>query len=281
MISKLDFVAIPSQDAERSRTFYVDTLGLRADERGRFEFWAGETCFGIWEPERFGMQFSPQKMPTPRFTLTTCRRLAPSSRPRESSSPGRPSIPAFATWRSSPTPTATTSCCIIATRRTAELVRAARRPCGCGRYARLWDAPASTDSGPPEEAPPCARDHPEPVVRHPGRGGRGLLHLRLRELAHPDRHSLHRGRAATSGHGDDRGVRAGRPGIRRPSHSTAAHSSASTRPSPSRSPAKPRSRSTTTGNGCPRVGRKAVRRAQGQVRPFLAGRTDRDAGVAR
>jgi catechol 2,3-dioxygenase-like lactoylglutathione lyase family enzyme len=61
MISKLDFVAIPSQDAERSRTFYVDTLRLKPDEHGRFEFWAGETCFGIWEPERFGMQFSPQK----------------------------------------------------------------------------------------------------------------------------------------------------------------------------------------------------------------------------
>ncbi|HMJ36259.1 MAG TPA: VOC family protein [Baekduia sp.] len=61
MISKLDFVGIPSQDAERSRTFYVDTLGLRADDHGRFEVWAGETCFGIWEPERQGMPFSPQK----------------------------------------------------------------------------------------------------------------------------------------------------------------------------------------------------------------------------
>jgi catechol 2,3-dioxygenase-like lactoylglutathione lyase family enzyme len=61
MISKLDFVAIPSQDAERSRTFYADTLGLRPDDRSRFELWAGETCFGIWEPERFGMQFTPQK----------------------------------------------------------------------------------------------------------------------------------------------------------------------------------------------------------------------------
>jgi catechol 2,3-dioxygenase-like lactoylglutathione lyase family enzyme len=54
-------VAIPSQDAERSRAFYVDTLGLRPDARGRFEVWAGETCFVIWEPERLGMQFSPQK----------------------------------------------------------------------------------------------------------------------------------------------------------------------------------------------------------------------------
>ena len=61
MISKLDFVGIPSQDAEGSRTFYIETLGLRPDDHGRFEFWVGETCFAIWEPERLGMQFSPQK----------------------------------------------------------------------------------------------------------------------------------------------------------------------------------------------------------------------------
>jgi catechol 2,3-dioxygenase-like lactoylglutathione lyase family enzyme len=61
MISTLDFVAIPSQDGERSRSFYVDTLGLRPDEHGRFEVWVGETCLGIWEPARFGMEFAPQR----------------------------------------------------------------------------------------------------------------------------------------------------------------------------------------------------------------------------
>ncbi len=61
MIGSLDFVAVPSQDAERSRAFYVDTLGLRPDERARFEFWVGETCCGIWEPTTFGMEFAPQK----------------------------------------------------------------------------------------------------------------------------------------------------------------------------------------------------------------------------
>jgi catechol 2,3-dioxygenase-like lactoylglutathione lyase family enzyme len=60
MITKLDFIAIPSQDAERSRAFYVETLGLRADDDARFEVWAGETCFGIWEPEKLGMPFAPQ-----------------------------------------------------------------------------------------------------------------------------------------------------------------------------------------------------------------------------
>jgi catechol 2,3-dioxygenase-like lactoylglutathione lyase family enzyme len=60
-ITSLDFVGIPTQDPERSRAFYVDTLGLRPDEHSRFEFWVGETCFGIWEPSAFGMPFVPQK----------------------------------------------------------------------------------------------------------------------------------------------------------------------------------------------------------------------------
>lgn len=57
----LDFVAVPSQDAERSRAFYIDTLGLRPDDNARFEFWIDGTCFGIWEPEKMGGTFAPQK----------------------------------------------------------------------------------------------------------------------------------------------------------------------------------------------------------------------------
>jgi catechol 2,3-dioxygenase-like lactoylglutathione lyase family enzyme len=61
MISKVDFIGIPSQDAERSRRFYVETLGLRPDAKAESEVWAGDTCFGIWEPKRFRMEFAPQK----------------------------------------------------------------------------------------------------------------------------------------------------------------------------------------------------------------------------
>ena len=61
MIERLDFVAIPSEDSERSRSFYVDTLGLEADEHARFEFWVDGTCLGIWEPARLGIPFAPQK----------------------------------------------------------------------------------------------------------------------------------------------------------------------------------------------------------------------------
>jgi len=62
MITGLDFIAIPSTDAKRSRTFYVETLGLRPDERAEYEFWVDGTCFGIWEPASMGMEFTPNPM---------------------------------------------------------------------------------------------------------------------------------------------------------------------------------------------------------------------------
>ncbi len=60
-ITKLDFIGVPSTDTERSRKFYVETLGLRPDEKAETEFWVGDTCFAIWEPEKMGMSFTPQK----------------------------------------------------------------------------------------------------------------------------------------------------------------------------------------------------------------------------
>ncbi|HEX3735932.1 MAG TPA: VOC family protein [Solirubrobacterales bacterium] len=61
MIAKLDFIGVPSTDSERTRAFYVETLGLHPDPQARFEFWVGETCFGIWEPARMFGEFKPQK----------------------------------------------------------------------------------------------------------------------------------------------------------------------------------------------------------------------------
>jgi catechol 2,3-dioxygenase-like lactoylglutathione lyase family enzyme len=61
MITKTDFIGVPSTDADRSRAFYVDTLGLRPDDNGKYEFWVGDTCFAIWEPAKQGMPFQPQK----------------------------------------------------------------------------------------------------------------------------------------------------------------------------------------------------------------------------
>jgi predicted enzyme related to lactoylglutathione lyase len=39
----------------------METLGLRPDEHARFEFWIGNTCCGIWEPDKMGGKFAPQK----------------------------------------------------------------------------------------------------------------------------------------------------------------------------------------------------------------------------
>ena len=61
MIEKLDFIGVPSRDADRSRAFYVDTLGLRPDDKSDYEFWVGDTCFGIWEPEKMGFEFAPSR----------------------------------------------------------------------------------------------------------------------------------------------------------------------------------------------------------------------------
>jgi catechol 2,3-dioxygenase-like lactoylglutathione lyase family enzyme len=60
-VTGLDFVAVPSTDWKRARTFYVETLGLRPDDSGESEFWVGETCFGIYEPTQFGQEFAAQK----------------------------------------------------------------------------------------------------------------------------------------------------------------------------------------------------------------------------
>lgn len=61
MVTKLDFIGVPSTDPDRTRKFYVETLGLRPDPNSDYEFWVGDTCFGIWEPARQGMEFVPQK----------------------------------------------------------------------------------------------------------------------------------------------------------------------------------------------------------------------------
>ena len=60
MITSLDFVAVPSTDADRTRAFYVDTLGLRPDPKANYAFWVGDTCFGIWEPAKMGGTWAPQ-----------------------------------------------------------------------------------------------------------------------------------------------------------------------------------------------------------------------------
>ena len=59
-ITGLDFVGVPTQDPERSRTFYLDTLGLKPDPKSDYEFWVGDTCFSVWDPTQNGFEFKPQ-----------------------------------------------------------------------------------------------------------------------------------------------------------------------------------------------------------------------------
>jgi catechol 2,3-dioxygenase-like lactoylglutathione lyase family enzyme len=60
-IQRVDFIGVPSQDADRARTFYRDVLELRPDDKAEYEQWAGDTCIGIWQPETVGMPFVAQK----------------------------------------------------------------------------------------------------------------------------------------------------------------------------------------------------------------------------
>ena len=60
-VTKVDFVGIPATDIERSIDFYVGTLGLRQDKHRDAEFWAGETCLGLWKPEWAGQEFKPSE----------------------------------------------------------------------------------------------------------------------------------------------------------------------------------------------------------------------------
>jgi predicted enzyme related to lactoylglutathione lyase len=59
-IRKVDAVGIPASDLDRSRSFYVETLGLRPDANATHEFWVGDTCFEIWDPTELGIEHQPQ-----------------------------------------------------------------------------------------------------------------------------------------------------------------------------------------------------------------------------
>lgn len=61
MPADLDFIGIPSRDADASLRFYTEVLELQTDDDATYEVWIGTTCFAIWEPEKQGRPFAPQK----------------------------------------------------------------------------------------------------------------------------------------------------------------------------------------------------------------------------
>ena len=60
-VERVDFISIVSQDLERSRRFYLETLGLPLENETRtgFEVSAGQVCLSVWEPEKVGVPFAP------------------------------------------------------------------------------------------------------------------------------------------------------------------------------------------------------------------------------
>ncbi|WP_026909452.1 VOC family protein [Patulibacter minatonensis] len=61
-ITRIDFVPIPTQDAERSRAFYRDVLGLEESEHtvGKpfSEFDLNGTTLSVWDPSSAGRPFN-------------------------------------------------------------------------------------------------------------------------------------------------------------------------------------------------------------------------------
>jgi catechol 2,3-dioxygenase-like lactoylglutathione lyase family enzyme len=61
-ITRVDFVPIPTQDAERARAFYRDTLGLSESEhtldKPFSEFDLSGTTLSIWDPTSAGREFA-------------------------------------------------------------------------------------------------------------------------------------------------------------------------------------------------------------------------------
>ena len=51
-VERIDFVSLPTDDIARSRSFYVETLGLPFDRDTPtgFEVTAGQVTLGVWDP---------------------------------------------------------------------------------------------------------------------------------------------------------------------------------------------------------------------------------------
>jgi len=58
-VERVDFVNIPTRDAERCRAWYRETLGLAPDPQEPAELTAGQVTLAFWEPEQEGFEFKP------------------------------------------------------------------------------------------------------------------------------------------------------------------------------------------------------------------------------
>jgi catechol 2,3-dioxygenase-like lactoylglutathione lyase family enzyme len=58
-VERVDFINIPTRDAERSRAWYRDVFGLSEDPNNAEELTAGQVTLTFWEPEQEGIAFKP------------------------------------------------------------------------------------------------------------------------------------------------------------------------------------------------------------------------------
>ena len=58
-VERVDFVNVATRDAERSRAWYREMLGLDVDARNPDELTAAQVTLSFWEPEQEGIEFKP------------------------------------------------------------------------------------------------------------------------------------------------------------------------------------------------------------------------------
>jgi predicted enzyme related to lactoylglutathione lyase len=60
-VEHVDFIGVPTQDIERAKQFYGETLGLELehDRPTGAEYRAGQVTLGIYSPEQVGFPFAP------------------------------------------------------------------------------------------------------------------------------------------------------------------------------------------------------------------------------
>ena len=58
-VERVDFFNIATRDAEASRAWYREVVGLPVDPRNPDELTAGQVTLTFWEPEKEGIDFHP------------------------------------------------------------------------------------------------------------------------------------------------------------------------------------------------------------------------------
>ena len=58
-VERVDYITIPTRDADRSRAWYRDVLGMPIDPHNPAELTAGQVTLSFWNPAGDGIEFQP------------------------------------------------------------------------------------------------------------------------------------------------------------------------------------------------------------------------------